>query len=83
MSMGKTPVFTGVDEVLVHSPQAEKADSAITCVLKGVESLMTTLQSLGPNLRQEGSTDRDCRSATRLPDAKAKKRAVLSERDRR
>ncbi len=35
------------------------------------DSIRTTLESLGPNSRQAGLTERDCRSPTRLTDASA------------
>ncbi len=42
-----------------------------------------TLQSLSPNSRQEVLIESACRSPTRLTNAKANRRAVLSDRGRR
>ncbi len=42
-----------------------------------------TLESLGPNSRQAGLTERACRSPTRLTDASANSRVVLNESDLR
>ncbi len=39
----------------------------------------TTLESLGPNSRQAGLTERACRSPTRLTDASANSRAIFNE----
>ncbi len=41
------------------------------------------MESLGPNSRQAGLTERACRSPTRLTDASANSRAVLNECDLR
>ncbi len=42
-----------------------------------------TLQSLGPNSRHEALIDSACKSPTRLTDAKARRRAILSDKGRK
>lgn len=61
----------------------------MTCALNGVKSslgtepclgLRTTLQSFGPNSRQDVLTESACKAPSCLTDAKASRRAALSKR---
>ncbi len=60
----------------------------MTCALNGVESTLgtqtslgfrTTLESLDPDSRQTGLTERTCRSPTRLTNASANTRGVFNK----